>query len=408
MALSSSGEKPASEFFMEWIPTNEFTLPSATIQTTFKTRLLSFFKPGRETDNMDDALRPKSLESLSADRLNHLAPGENWKSQALSLDLKLMPWCASPWKNFILVLNIPYSGNRDVLQYWAAKHEYQIIEPPAFSSLLDPDDSWFSQFENAGAIWVLPELEGCWLRHEAGLALIRKFFRRLFAGRLGYGVLGCGSWAWAFFRHTLGVSAPISITSKPFDAEKLRQWLGVMAFEKNQRQIQFRQADNGSTVLSYARENQNSGDLKSEQSPFLRDLAAFCYGIPGVAMAYWRASLQAEPDAFAPENRDKAAAGSSTVWIKPWMNVEKPGLPGETRRHHAFILHNLLLHGMLDTDTLSTLLPVSHHIFDQSLYDLSDNGLIIFSENRWRVSPKGYPVVRGFLKTEGFLSDDFR
>jgi hypothetical protein len=126
-------------------------------------------------------------------------------------------------------------------------------------------------------------------------------------------------------------------------------------------------------------------------------------------MAYWRDSLQAEPDTTGKENTiEDTAVGRSTIWVKPWINVEKPGLPKEMKRHHAFILHNLLLHDSLDMDTLSKLLFVSHHLSDQCLYDLSDNGLIMFSEDQWQVTPKGYPVVRGFLKTEGFLSDDFR
>lgn len=417
MPSSSSPDESAGRFTMEWISTNDFTLPAGTIQTTFKTRFLSFLKSGRASKSMDDTLKPESLESLPLEFLDHLAPTPDWKDEALSLDEKLLPWCESPGNNFVLILNVPCSGNATVLKYWAAEHGYRIIDPPNPRDLLKPDEKWFAQFENPDTIWVLPALEECWLRHESGLWLVRQFFRRLLSGQLGPGVLGCGSWAWAFFRHALGVSAPVSLTVRPFDAETLRSWFSALAFKKNHRKIHFLQADNGNLVLSCGVESSNSQnrkpsqkpDQKTEQSFFLKDLAAFSYGIPGVAMAYWRASLQLEPDTTEPENTGKNADPvRSTIWVKPWMNVERPGLPSAMKRHHAFILHNLLLHNTLDMDTLSKLLPAGHHLFDQCFYDLSDNGLISFSENQWQVTPKGYPVVRGFLKTEGFLSDDFR
>lgn len=90
------------------------------------------------------------------------------------------------------------------------------------------------------------------------------------------------------------------------------------------------------------------------------------------------------------------------------MSVEKCGLPQKMDRNHTFILHSLLLHDSLDMDILSRLLPLRQHNFGQTLYDLSDIGLIESFEDQWRVSAKGYPVVRRFLKTEGFLSDDFK
>lgn len=403
-------QKNASgNFSWEWIPTAEFSLPSGTLQTTFKTRLMSFLHHRTPSEKMDELLKPESLEFLSTYMLDRLVPPVDLKTEALSLDPALMPWCEGQHKKVILILNVPHSGNGEILKYWAAEHGFRIIDPPSPSALLSSDDSWFEQFDNNDPCWVLPELEKCWLRHETGLYLIRNFFRRLFSGMLGFGVVGCGSWAWSFFSHALSVSAPVSLVAKPFDSEKLETWLSALASGKNRLPVRFRQADNGRQVLSAPSKDTSDDENKKEQSPFLRDLAAFCYGIPGVALAYWRSSLQAEPDALDLEKGDaQAAADYSTVWVKPWMNVEKSGLPQKLERNHAFVLHSLLLHDALDMDTLSKLLPLRQHNFGQTMYDLSDNGLIESSEDQWRVSAKGYPVVRRFLKTEGFLSDDFK
>ncbi len=270
------------------------------------------------------------------------------------------------------------------------------------------DDAWFEQFKKIDSCWVLPGLEGCFLRHEFGLERIRRFFDLLVSGRLGFGVLGCSTWAWSFFRHALGVSVPFAFVAKPFDSEKLKHLLGILACGKSRRQIQFRQSDSGRVILSSASNDTAAEDNDLAQDPFLRDLAAFSYGIPGVMLAYWRSSLQAEPDTLDLEkNNDTTTAGQSTIWVKPWINIEKPGLPKKVSRHHAFILHSLLLHDTLDMDMLVKSLPLRHLHFGQTLYDLSDNGLIEFIDDQFRVSPKGYPVVRSFLRNEGFLTDEF-
>ncbi len=399
----------------EWIPTGEFRLPSATIQTTFKTRVQSFLKLYQKTpsENSDGFSSPEKLEYLSSFILDRLVPAVEWKLHGQSLDSVLVPWCGSPDKKFVLILNVPHSGNAGILRHWAAEHGFRVIDPPNLSGLLkSSDDVWFKQFENSNSCWVLPNLERLYLRHEAGLRIIQRFFRMLLAGELGFGVVGCSSWAWSFFRHAMGIFAPISMVAKPFDSSKLAQWLGAMACGTSRRKILFRQSDNGRMVLSSESSGSANKDKTVDPDPFFRDLAAFSYGIPGVALAYWRASLQAEPDTLDLEkNTDETTSGQSTnhstVWVKPWINIEKPDLPKNVGRHHAFILHSLLLHDMLDMDMLKKLLPVPYPQIGQTLYDLSDNGVIEFVDDQWRVSPKGYPVARGFLKTEGFLTDDF-
>ncbi len=406
-----------------WIPTAEFSLPSATIQTTFKTRVQSLLRLYRKTpsEDRDGFSSPEKLEYLSTFILDRLVPPVDWKIHAQSLDPVLMPWCGSSDKKFVVIQNVPHSGNAEILKHWAAEHDFRIIDPPnPVNSLTSPESTdvntgnGFKQFENTNTCWVLPNLERFYLRHEEGLFLVRRFFKMLLAGELGFGVVGCSSWAWSFFRHAMGISAPISMVAKPFDSKKLAQWLVALACGSSRRQIQFRQSDNGRVILSSA--PKDAAAENSDQSPYLRDLAAFSYGIPGVALAYWRASLQTEPDTLylekdleknTDETTDGQSTSHSTVWVKPWINIEKPGLPKKVGRYHAFILHSLLLHDKLDMDMLKKLLPVSYPQIGQTLYDLSDNGLIEFVDDQWRISPKGYPVVREFLKNEGFLTDDF-
>ncbi len=403
----------------DWIPTGEFSLPAATIQTTFKTRVQSLLRLYQRTpsDNSDGFSSPEKLEYLSTIILDRLAPTVEWKSHARSLDPHLMPWCGASDKNFVVIQNVPYSGNAEILKHWAEEHDFRIIDPPNPGDLLTSPESadvntgdGFKYFEKTNNCWVLPNLERFYLRHEDGLFQVRRFFKMLLEGELGFGGVGCSSWAWSFFRHAMGISAPISMVAKPFDSKKLAQWLIALACGSSRRQVQFRQSDNGRVILSSA--SKDAAAENNDQAPYFRDLAAFSYGIPGVALAYWRASLQTEPDTIDLEkdlekNTGETTNGQSTIWVKPWINIEKPSLPKKMGRYHAFILHSLLLHDMLDMETLTKLLPARQHHLGQILYELSDNGLIELFDDQWRVSPKGYPVVRAFLKNEGFLTDDF-
>ena len=65
----------------QWIPTGEFILPSATIQTTFKTRVQSILRLYKKnpSENIDGFSRPEKLEYLSSLILDHLVPPVKWK-----------------------------------------------------------------------------------------------------------------------------------------------------------------------------------------------------------------------------------------------------------------------------------------------------------------------------------------
>ncbi len=79
----------------------------------------------------------------------------------------------------------------------------------------------------------------------------------------------------------------------------------------------------------------------------------------------------------------------------------------ETGEDLIFILHNLLLHNGLSATTLAELMPLPKTQIVSNLLRLQSMELVQSSEDIWRVSALGYPGVREFLRSHGYLVDAF-
>lgn len=73
----------------QWIPTSEFKLPAASIQTTFKTRAKTLWMLSRswktQGEPAPDVVSREDLESLSPAELDRVAPALDWKDYAQPL-----------------------------------------------------------------------------------------------------------------------------------------------------------------------------------------------------------------------------------------------------------------------------------------------------------------------------------
>ncbi|WP_299310510.1 hypothetical protein [uncultured Halomonas sp.] len=74
-----------------------------------------------------------------------------------------------------------------------------------------------------------PRLERCFLRHAEGLAGVRRLVEQALAGRLGPGIIGCDSWAWAYLQHTLALPEGQAFTLQPFDGADLDRYFAAAA-----------------------------------------------------------------------------------------------------------------------------------------------------------------------------------
>ena len=140
---------------------------------------------------------------------------------------------------------------------------------------------------------------------------------------------------------------------------------------------------------------------------YVRHLAAFSRGIPGVAWAIWRYSLQYETD-DAVEVKAKETAEQDrrlTMWVKTWSQLGLPELPRPVTQPQLFVLHALLLHAGLTMKGLADVLPLSATEVTESIHRLGPAGLIETVDDKIQVNAISYPIVRKVLSLEGYLVD---
>jgi hypothetical protein len=91
--------------------------------------------------------------------------------------------------------------------------------------------------------------------------------------------------------------------------------------------------------------------------------------------------------------------------VKKWETLELPAIPSTLDDAGAFALHAILLHGGLRFDELEFLAPGAAHQLAYNIRALQGAGIIEVTDDRFYVTPLGYPTVRSFLAEESFLVD---
>lgn len=410
MTSSASSDQDAAPLW-QYVAVTDYRPPSVTVEHAVRTGLSAFWQRFR-TEAPPAAETPlkteEELQSIPGALLERIAPTPDGWLAARALDEALATWLDRAPANqpVVFVLDPPHGTHSDILQVWAEIHEWRVLSPPAMDQLIGQAIDWIAGWSADSAPWVLPSLERCYLRHAHGLALVRRLLDQACSGALGRGVIGCDSWAWAFLRRAWPSATPPLLILQSFDQHCLARWFQSFAREAGMGDLIFRQADNGNYVLPPPTDTQNGS---ANSSDFLQQLAAYSGGIPGIAHTGWRASLRTVPDESSAdaETPKDAAQRSTTLWVTPWHRLKRPTPTTDLLRENAFVLHTLLLHNGLPAEWLSQLLPSSCHPGLATLCYLETAGLV---EQRhdgfWRISPLGYPVVRLFLKSEGYLIDD--
>jgi hypothetical protein len=410
MAATSDTDQETPPLW-QWVSVADYRPPKASVKVVSENWFATLRKRLRP-DNADaaSAVRLNHLETLSHEQLARIAPNPGWGGAVASLDSALEDWLTTdrPDRLTVFLIGPPHSGSAEILRLWAEQRQWRVLDPPTPEQILTGDTHWLSAQMTEERPWVLPALERVYLRHAAGLDLIRPFLHQADSGKLGRGVIGCDSWAWAFLRR---VSPPggrsRKLTVQAFDKERLTRCFQALSEGSASQPLLFRQANNGKYVLPPPA---GTVDAPVSHSDFLQHLAAHSRGIPGIAWAIWRASLRARPAADTAAGETAAADRHSphpTLWITPWDHLNQPELPTHLGRNHAFVLHALLLHNGLATEWLARLLPLSLDRVLEALALLQDADVLEQTGEIWRVAPRGYPVIRKFLENEHYLIDDF-
>lgn len=421
MIDSVSSECAPSPPIWQYVELKNFSPPAASTQETVREGLRGLLKRlGLSIRSDKPAEIQDKFERLPDPLRYQVAPEPDWHDPLAALDKALQLGLTanervSPGQ---VVVGAPCSGNAEVLAHWAETQGIRPVEPPQPEELLQGNTDWFERLADTDRNpLVITHLEHCYLRHHDGLRPMRQLLDWL-ARRQGTCVLGCSSWSWIYLSKALHAVTlfPEPWVLQALDEHRLWQWFTRLAVSQDEERVVFRQSDTDEVIMDCfpvsepAGACQAAGPGEDEPKPYaaLVDLAARSRGNPGVALALWRHSLRLAPDKE--DARQDAAESSTTapghtVWVKPWSKLVLPA-PGETPdRETLQLLHTLLLHDALSTPLLTELLPLSHFEITHRLRRLEGEGLLTVADDRWRVTPLGYPAVRQALLHEGYPVD---
>ena len=425
MTDSVSSERDPSASIWEYIKLKDFAPPAASTQETVRKGLRGLLNRFGLSPRPDEpAVAQDELRRLPEQLYYQVAPEPDWCDPLAALDRVLQSdlTASEPTSPRRVVVGAPYSGSAEVLAHWAKKQGVSPVDLPSPETLLQGNAGWFEHLADTSQNpLVITHLERCYLRHHDGLRPMRHLLDWL-SKRQGTYVLGCSSWSWTYLSKALHAA---TLFSEPWvlqslDGQRLEQWFTRLAASQGEGRLVFRQSDTGDVIMRFppasespaessrARQNTNSGEDEPQPSRALVDLAAHGRGNPGVALALWRHSLRLAPDK---EDSQQDTVESSTttpnrtVWVKPLSKLVLP-TPAETPdRDTLQVLHALLLHDGLSAPLLTELLPVSLFEVMRRLRRLERDGLLTVADERWRVTPLGYPAVRQALFQEGYPVD---
>jgi hypothetical protein len=406
-------ERSSDASLWKMVPLSNYLIPGYSPPEVVRKKWLAvkqWFRRGPDNAEQMHGKAEEELRALPILQLENLVPPIDWMPAVEAFDRALdgnftMP-SYRPGIRFLV--GQPHGGHRRILEAWAKLHGGEVVVPPSYDEILSGGLAWIPEPSTVRHVWVLPALERCFLRHAAGLSSVRTFLERAVSGAVGYGVIGCDSWAWAFLQRIWPVADPQALTLQAFDGRRLADYFIRARSMSANRRVRFCNARSGADLMpEFQMENGGNVEIGAE----LRQLAAHCRGNLGVAWKYWRESLRGEPDSEQSESSkpdpasDTTNAGEEVVWMAP--ELKDPVLPAETEDEVAFILHALLLHNGLPFGLLPEVLLIPHARLLSYLLRLEAMGVVETYEEGWRVTALGYATAREFLRARDYLIDRF-
>lgn len=321
-----------------------------------------------------------------------------------------------------------------MVEAWARSRSAPLVEAPSVDDVLSGGKRWLKQTRSIDSpLIVLPRLERCYLRHVNGLDLIRQMGEWLPDSKQKV-VVCSDSWAWAYLSRAISLDSalPAAQTFGPVDDEALEICLRSTMHGSDDDELDCREWPRGRSVVCATAEahlkrseqpkkGAKSVDEDAGESDFLRNLAAHSRGQVGIAREVWLNNLRLAEEILAEEikeeGEEEAEEGDDkkkvetpgwspdTLWVPAWNKVEHPALPPGAGTPERFVLHALLLHGALASETIPQVAPVSSSEAIRVLHRLKVSGIADQSKDGWGVTLSGYPTARSELSSHGFLTD---
>lgn len=334
-APSSADSTEPQNALWTFVEADEYTLPSAPIgYTSAKDRIIAtfqkFWPSGEQTSPLLE--EKEELRNLPPERVQAILPMFEWQAPADALRATIGNWidAEEPANQVIFLVGPPYSGVSDLLTAFASLSGWPVVDAPMPDQILSGDEAALRQVIEQAEPCVIPSLEHWFLRHEHGLNLIRRLFSAL-DQRNRRCLVGCDSWAWAYFREVLERKHSRVLCLQSFGEDRIEDWV-IHNIDREQTHIPWiREYGTGKYVL--APEEEENG---SESSAFLAHLAAYSRGIPGVSWHLLKTAFQSLPekDMADEDQTDENRQRHGGIWIAPWAQCIKPAVPEPGNPEH--------------------------------------------------------------------------
>ncbi len=284
-----------------------------------------------------------------------------------------------------------------VIETWAKRSGFNTLDAPDRSSLISSDGFHLPAIKHEELV-IIPRLADWFLRHRNGLRAVRELLQFVSESDQRF-VFGCNSWAWSFLVKAVEADMvlPQPEIFRPFDEERLHEWLSALASADSTQNLQFRSSKTGGNVLS-------SDSAADHDKDFFETLAARSLGIPWVAWHMWRKALRSEDGEMADDDAEpfEAERGDreerkTTLWIS---EIESSSLPSQHTQTALLVLHSLLIHNRLTLAELKCTLPAAGDA--NMLPALISRGFIHRDGPYFLCTPSAYPDIRSALSAAGF------
>ncbi|MGP9652883.1 hypothetical protein [Halomonas sp. AOP35-4E-18] len=379
------GEQSSSADTPLWavVELEQFNTPGQTQASQWRRSLRSASRWLVGKNKAEQQVKEESeLRALPEVKLAHLVPPIDWvpATKALAQQLNGLE---APVTFFITP---PHGGHVAVVNHWAETHRVACVPPPTLSELAEGDTQWVARCANQRH-WAVPALERHFLRHTQGIQGVREFLERALSGRLGQGVIGCDSWAYAYLQQVIGIEGAPVFTLQSMEGEQLSHYFTKIATHGGLSPLVYSTRTGKPVLTEPATQHADKAPNKE-----LQRLAAHCRGHIGLAWHYWRERL-----------REPTSDDEEALWLVDALAEAE--LSADTGDIATLVLHALLIHGGLDDDSLGQVLPFSHHEALNARLALQRKGVVSSGEGRWQITPLSYASVRQLLESRNYLVD---
>ena len=343
-------------------------------------------------------------------------------------------WLADEAPNArVMLLVMPPCETRGLVERLARERGFECLEEPGRDALGSTAGLPRRPFDTSSTdVLAVPRLERWFVRHRRGLELVRALLGEI-AETERRCLIAVNSWGWSFVAKAARADLllPAPVTTNPFDATRLRDWLVELAEDDGTANVTVRSMDEDEDVLEADAEG-------APTSEFLAELVSRAHGIPWVAWQLWRRGLRTLPvddeeearakaelereieasdgDGEAPDHavaddprtegerlersegaREEARDDDHTLWI---VHEEPMLLPAGHEHDACLVLQSILIHAFLSSEELERTVP----IVGQSgiVRALERAGFLERTERGFRCRPAAYPSIRGALDRAGY------